>query len=332
MSSMQDWHAVREVIENNKSFIIFTHISADGDALSSAFSLALFLKSRGKRTFILLEEEPQSVLKYITEQDICFDIYDSEKNYGSYDVSISVDTASEERLGRRREIYFSSPVTVYIDHHLSKNPYAQINVCNPMWASCSEGIWELMHTYGNITDKIIAQTVFAGLMTDTGCFAYSNTTANTHLIAARIIELCSDQSWQYRQIFESVDKSELDLRRIAYSKLEFYHNDTICMLEITQSDMDECKATREQLESFAPFLRTIRGVKTGIFIKPGDTLSQRRISLRSDSSCNVSKIAACFGGGGHACAAGITYSPDKMDMTLEEFKLKLVEDIIAWTE
>lgn len=330
--TMQDWQAVREVIDNNKSFIIFTHISADGDALSSAFSLALFLKNRGKDAFVLLEEEPQSVIKYITEQDVCYAVYEDGKNYGSYDVSISVDTATVDRLGRRRDIYFSSPVTVYIDHHLSQNSYAQINVCNTGWASCSEGIWEFMCTYGNVEDKTIAQTVFTGLMTDTGCFAYSNTTKNTHLIAAKVIELCGDQSWQYRKIFESIDKSELDLRRIAYSKLEFYNNDTICLLEITQSEMDQCGATREQLESFAPFLRTIRGVRTGIFIKPGDTPCMRRISLRSDGRCNVSRIAANFGGGGHACAAGITYSPEKTGMTFDAFKTRLIEDITTWTE
>lgn len=329
---MQEWNAVQNVINNNESFALFTHFSADGDALSSAVALALFLKNQGKKTVIFIEEEPQKVLKYITLQDVDVRVYNEGTEYGAFDASIAVDTATEERLGKRQNLFRKAPVTVSIDHHLTKNPYAQLNICDTTWSATCEGIWELMSLYGPVTDKNIAQTIFTGIMTDTGCFAYSNTTENTHNIAAKIIALCGDQSWQYRNIFESVEKSELALRRIAYSKLEFYGNETICFLEITKEDIENSNATMEQLEGFAAFLRTISGVKTAIFVKPGDTPAVRRLSLRSDGDCNVSSVAAGFGGGGHKCASGITYTPEKFDITFEEFKTKLIEEIVSWTE
>lgn len=329
---MEEWTAVQNIIKMNNSFLLFTHISADGDSLGSAFSLAVFLKKQGKKVKILMEEEPPRVLRFITCQDVDFSVYDECCNYDSYDVSIAVDTATQERLGKRVGIFYKSPITVSIDHHPADKIYAQTDVRNPMWAACCEGIWELLQTYGPICDKQIAQLIFTGIMTDTGCFAYSNTTQSTHSIAAQIIALCGDQSWQYRQVFESVEKSELELRSIAYSKLEFYGKETICYLEITQQEIDKCKATTEQLEGFAAFLRTINGVKTGIFVKPGVTPQTKRISLRSDGNCNVSAVANAVGGGGHRCAAGATYSPEKSQVTFEEFKAKLIEDIITWTE
>lgn len=329
---MEAWTAVQNIINKNNSFLLFTHISADGDSLSSAFALALFLKKSEKKVTVILEEDPQKVLRFITCCDVDFYVFDGNAEYDSYDVSIAVDTATEERLGKRKELFYSSPTTVCIDHHPVDKTYAQVDVRNPMWAACCEGIWALMQMYGPICDKQIAQLIFTGIMTDTGCFAYSNTTESTHSIAAAIISLCGDQSWQYRQVFESVEKSELELRRIAYSKLEFYGNDSVCYLEITQEEIDRCKATTEQLEGFAAFLRTINGVKTGIFVKPGTTCGAKRISFRSDGDCNVSAVANAVGGGGHRCAAGATYLPEKNNVAFEEFKAKLIEDIISWTE
>lgn len=329
---MQEWNAVQNVINNNESFALFTHFSADGDALSSAVAFALFLKNLGKKPVVFLEEEPKKLLKFITNQDVDVRVYEEGTEYGNFDVSVALDTATEERMGKRQDLFKKSPVTVSIDHHPTKNHYAQINICDITWSATCEGIWELMSLYGPVTDKNIAQTIFTGIMTDTGCFAYSNTTENTHNVAAKIIALCGDQSWQYRNIFESVEKSELVLRKIAYSKLEFYGNETICFLEITKEDIENSNSTTEQLDSFASFLRTISGVKTAIFVKPGETSDVRRLSLRSDGDCNVSSVAANFGGGGHKCASGITYTPEKFDITFEEFKTKLIEDIVSWTE
>ncbi|MBQ8730794.1 MAG: DHH family phosphoesterase, partial [Lachnospiraceae bacterium] len=227
---MDRWQAVRNIIENNKKFILFTHISADGDALGSVTALALFLNKMGKETFILLEENPQTVLRYVLDKDINYGIYSENEVYPEFDVSIAIDTASKDRLGKRSQIFEKSNYCVSIDHHQSKEFFAQINVCNPMWAATCEGIWELMETYADVEDKDICQSIFTGIMTDTGSFAYSNTTSNTHMIATKIINICGDQSWQYRRIFESVTKSELDLRRIAYSKLEYYFDNTVVLL------------------------------------------------------------------------------------------------------
>lgn len=329
---MQEWNTVQNVINDNESFALLTHFSADGDALGSTVAFALFLKNLGKKAVVFLEEEPKKLLKFIIHQDIDVRVYEEGTEYGNFDVSVALDTATEERLGKRQCIFRKAPVTVSIDHHPTINPYAQINICDTTWAATCEGIWELMSLYGKICDKNIAQTIFTGIMTDTGCFAYSNTTEKTHNIAAEIIALCGDQSWQYRNIFESVEKSELVLRKIAYSKLEFYGNETICFLEITKEDIENSNSTTEQLDSFASFLRTINGVKTAIFVKPGETPDVRRLSLRSDGDCNVSNVAAGFGGGGHKCASGITYNPEKFDITFEEFKTKLIEDIVSWTE
>ena len=220
MIYMQDWKLIKEAIAEAGSINIFTHIHADGDCLGSAFALAYFLCDNGKNVNVICEEKPPKNLSYIYEnglsQGIKFFVWNECESidFGeNSSLAIAVDVSDVKRLGERQEIFYKSPKTIRIDHHITTESFAEITVCNPEWAATAEGIWELLNEYENLENLPhigeIAKSVYAGILTDTGCFAYSNVTAQTHKIAAKLIEIAGGMSWQYSAVYENQSKGEI---------------------------------------------------------------------------------------------------------------------------
>ena len=338
---MQDWKQVREAISDASIINIFTHIHADGDCLGSAFSLAYFLCDLGKQVNIISEEIPPENLSFIYNEALPekmkFFVWDDIKNNCrtelKSDLSVAVDVSDVKRLGDRGELFYKAPNNVRIDHHLATETFAEITVCNPAWAATAEGIWELLKTYDDFKDlphlTEIAKNVYTGILTDTGCFAYSNVTADTHMIASEILSLTGSLAWIYSAVYENISKNEIALKAKAYNKVEYYADGRIAFLQISKEDMAETATNDDDLSGLAPFLRTIKGVSVGILVKPGKLYGQCRISLRSDEHCDVNAVATAFGGGGHKRAAGLVYSPEN-GMLFEEYKEKLIGEVRKW--
>ncbi len=338
---MQDWKLIKEAIAEAVSIDIFTHIHADGDCLGSAFALAYFLCDNGKKVRIINEEIPPRNLSYIYDgklpEEIKFFVWNESE---SIDISefqaelcIAVDVSDVKRLGERQQIFYNASKTIRIDHHITTESFAQITVCNPEWAATAEGMWEFLTTYDNF-EKLphiteIAKSIYAGILTDTGCFAYSNVTAQTHKIAAKLIEIAGGMSWQYSAVYENQTKGEIALKALAYGKVEYYAQGRIAYLHITKADMEETGTNDEHLNGLAPFLRCIEGVNVGILVKPGKRQGEHRISLRSDETCDVNVVASVFNGGGHKRAAGLVYSPE-CGLSFDEYKEKLIGEVQKW--
>ena len=340
---MQDWKQVGKAIAEAGKINIFTHIHADGDCLGSAFALAYFLCDFGKEVNIICEEKPPVNLSYVYEANlpsaVKFYVWDdTESNaLSAFDseLSVAVDVSDVKRLGERKELFFEAPAAVRIDHHISEETFTPITMCNPKWAATTEGIWEFIKTYKNWNNlphiKDIAKCVYTGILTDTGCFAYSNVTAETHKIAAEIIEIAGSMTWQYSAIYENQTKGEIALKAIAYSKVEYFAAGKISFLHITKEEMGKTGANDDDLGGLAPFLRCIEGVSVGILVKPGKSEDQYRLSLRSDEHCDVNAVASKFNGGGHKRAAGLVYSP-ACGLSFDEYKEKLIGEVEKWME
>lgn len=336
---MQDWKPVEQAISEADTIILFTHIHADGDCLGSSFSLAYFLCGLCKQVTVLTEETPPPNLSYLYDgtlpDNLNFRVWDAQNinSADSYDLAIAIDTSDEKRIGERKEYFYKANRRMRIDHHISKETFAEITVCNTAWAATAEGIWEYIKTQNRYQDspylKKIAECVYTGILTDTGCFAYSNVTVETHRIAAELMEIAGNMAWQYSNIYENQTKNEIALKAFAYGAVEYYADGRIAFLQITRDTMDAVGATDDDLESFAPFLRCIEKVSVGIFAKPGRTPGNVRISLRSDEVCDVAAVAAKYGGGGHKRAAGLLYNAEEPG-TFEEFKKNLIGEIEKW--
>ncbi|NLN05378.1 MAG: bifunctional oligoribonuclease/PAP phosphatase NrnA [Clostridiaceae bacterium] len=310
---MNSWSKAVEVLNKARSVAIFPHYDADGDALGSAFALAIELKRLGKDTCVFLDEEIQKKLSFISSEAIETVVFQEGMETRMFDLAVAVDSGDIKRLGKRADLFKSAGATIKIDHHISEDDYADYNFVDTKWAATCAAIWELLtELVGEISDEASLR-IYTGIYTDTGGFKHSNTDAKVHIIAAKILSKLGDLSYISR-IFQEKSKGMIRLYNIAVSKMEFFFNERVAYVNLTIEDFEKAGAIMEDSEGLATYLREIEGVDTSVFIRPGDKKDELKASLRSNEIVDVSQIAASFNGGGHKRAAGFTYYGDEQSM------------------
>lgn len=315
---MTDWSQAIYEINRADRIAVFTHTGADGDAIGSAFSLAIDLKKAGKDVSVILEEEISDKLRFLGHVGIRTFIIECNEQF---DLSIAVDCGDTNRLGKRADIFKGSLVTIKIDHHISEDNFARFNYVDTDWAATCVACWGLLKAlYGDVSDEA-CKRIYTGIYTDTGSFKFSNTNAEAHEIAAEIIRKIGEMS-EIGRIFSIKQIGMIRLYNIALSKLEFFHDNKLVYLYLTKKDFEDAGATEEHGEGLSGYLRDIEGVDTSVFVKPGINEGELKISMRSFQACDVANIAASFNGGGHKRAAGFTFAGSESDL-----KPRLIEKL-----
>ncbi len=301
---------IRE-IKKAESIAILNHVNMDGDAVGSAFSFAKTLSDMGKKVKVILEEAPPSFL-----EEFCDDyITDTEE---IFDLAIAVDCGDIGRMGNRRGIFERAKRTLCIDHHLSNPGFANVNYIKPTASSTSEIIYELIMKLKGKISKRQAEQLYAGIITDTGGFKFSNTTPESFKYSAHLLTCGADINNVCIEIYESESLEKMKLKSRALDSLRLYEGGKISSVMITRKDFEETNALVSDCEGFSDIGRGIYGVEASFCITVKNSC---KVSLRSKHYVDVSKVAAHFGGGGHRRASGFTL-PGDTDVT--ELTQKLV--------
>ena len=205
-----------------------------------------------------------------------------------------------------------------IDHHSTNTEYANLLLLEDAPAAC-QIMYEVVLDLGVEVDKKIADCLYTGLTTDTGCFRYDSTTAQTYRVAADLIDAGADNGRINRIMFETKSKTYARLERLAIESMRFYEHERVAVITVTQEMFQLTGSNAQETEGLAPLTRQIEGVEIGITIqeRPDGTC---KASIRTFESVNAAKLAACFGGGGHAQAAGC-----KFDCDVKEARRLLVD-------
>jgi phosphoesterase RecJ-like protein len=140
-------------------------------------------------------------------------------------------------------------------------------------------------------------------MTDTGCFRYSNTDTYCHSIAIECLDKGVNTNLIYQKIYENSSKKRVSILGEMISNIGYDLEGEFAWSIVTNSVMKKYKATKNDLEGFADFIRSIEGVEVALVIYEAD-LKSCRINFRSKGRFTVNNIAKLFGGGGHAFASG----------------------------
>ena len=302
--------AVKLLSENDR-MLILTHTHPDGDTLGSGFSLCYALRSIGKKVNVLCPDSISEDYSLITEG------YEAQNFEADY--IVSVDVASSEMLGKFDEQY-GSRVDLCIDHHGSNSGYAE-NLLMVHCAATTELIFSIIKEMKIPVTKKIADCIYVGISTDTGCFKYANTTASTHRIAAELIEAGADYATVNRIFFDTKTKNYVKLEKMAMAGLEMHFDDRCAIMCITKEMIEKSNATQEDCAKLAPITRQIEGVLVGAVIREQDD-GNFKASVRTQAGINASKLCERLGGGGHAAAAGCT-----LYGSLEESKKMLLDNI-----
>ena len=300
-------------IEHSNNIVIAGHISPDGDAICSSLALAMTIEKMGKTPVVLLEDFGSSY-DYIGGKNLIYkEDYNSIENI---DLFISADCGDIERLGDARVIFEKAKKTVNIDHHISNDCFASLNIVNPKASSTSEIMFEIINHIGAI-DFNIATAIYTGIVFDTGGFKYSCTSKRTHEIAGELIEQGIDTSKIHSTILtmHSLESSRL----LAKAINNIYVEDDIIISSLSNEEIKSLDATSKATGAIVPYLLDTKFINIAVFLYEKEDGSIK-LSFRS-KSIDVNKIANYFGGGGHILASGATLK----NISLEQAK----EDVLA---
>jgi len=306
-----------DAILKAKTCLVCSHVAPDGDTLASMLALGIGLEQLGKQvTYFNADGVPQSLLFLPGSNKVNDHIPNNE-----FDVAISLDCGSKERLGKKFLKCNSYKQLINIDHHASNNRYGDINYVIPDAASTGEVVWEVLKKLKCKLNTDIAVNIYCTLVTDTGSFRYSNTDAHTFRLAADMVDAGVKPESVSQNLFESHPMVMFDLLSRLLSRIKCSMDGRYSWSVLFQKDLLETGSTYDVTEEFINYPRAIRGVEVAALFKERSD-QKYKISLRSKTDVDVSKICGKFKGGGHKKAAACV-----IDGTFEEVKAKIDAEV-----
>ncbi len=295
MSSVSPREAAA-LLRRQDEVLILTHRRPDGDTTGCAAALCQSLRELGKTAYLLKNPDITAV------NEVYAAPYWAAEDFKPAFV-VSVDVAAKSLFFPAAEAYFDR-IGLAVDHHPSFEGFGEVQCVDASRAACGEIVYEICRELGEITPET-ALPLYAAVATDTGCFVYANTTANTHRVAAALLETGVDYFAVNKRHFRTKSRKRVALEAELLGGAEFFDGDRGVFLSIPLSLMERAGAGENDLEDISALAGMIEGVDCGAVLrelKPGEW----KLSLRTGANGRVNATSACvlLGGGGHAMAAG----------------------------
>lgn len=285
----------------HKRFLVTTHVYPDGDAIGSQIALCILLKRMGKEVELINSFPLPARYKFLPNSKLIK--HNVTLPYS--EVAFVLDVGSKGRLGNMRDHVNSIKTVINIDHHLGNDRFGVINWLDSHMSSVGEQIFHLYKYMKLEIRKPEAICLYTAIVTDTGSFQYSNTSAETHLAVSELLETGIEHTEICNQIYQNIPISKIKLLQLALETLSFDAKGKIGYMFITSDMYSKACATEEDSEEIVEYARNAEGVEVGILFKQ-HSKGNIKISFRSKGKINVNKIASKFGGGGHHNASACT--------------------------
>ena len=305
---MADLQRAAELLLGWDNILILSHRSPDGDTLGCASALSRALIALGKSVrFDCADAIPEK-----------FSYMFSGVEYGDFEPEkiVTVDVADKVLLGTLEPL--GEKTDLAIDHHATHRVFAKETWVDGSSAAACQLIAKLIPALGAEITPEIADCLYTGISTDTGCFKYPNATPETYRIAADLIECGAHAADINRVMFDTKSRSAIELLKRVYSDMEFYCEGRCAVLCLTKAMIAETGAKEGDLDGVAAIVRQVEGVQFGITIRERGE-NEYKVSLRATEPADAAAVCAKFGGGGHKGAAGCTFFT-----ALEEAKSRMV--------
>ena len=276
--------------------LILCHKNPDGDTIGCGSALYYALCALGKTAAVLCSDAVPS--RYAFADPRLF------KGEFEPQTVVAVDVASIQLFGENNGVpQYTRHIDLCIDHHAGNSGYAEFTLLDGKAAAAAELLFEVIREMGVALTPHIADCLYTGLSTDTGCFKFSSTTANTHLVAAKLIEAGAHVEELNTLLFDTKPRARMEAERIARNHLEYHLDGQCALIYLTRDEIEQSKVDPADLEELTGLPISIEGVKVGLTLRqqPGGSY---RISVRTAKGVDACAIASRLGGGGHARAAG----------------------------
>lgn len=290
--------------------MLVPHLSPDGDAVGSCVALKYMLELFGKNP-VLYVNEPISP-KYGDFGKLFSLVPETEH---IFDMVIYVDCGDKKRAC----VKFPTPkISCCIDHHISNDDYADINITDSSSPATGEIVYEMFKALGLSLDNFSAQAIYMALICDTGGFLFDNTRKRTLEIAAELYDYDFPR-------YETANKALLT-KSLVHTKLsakiidEIFIKKDVAIGCIDYKTYSSYGVTSEDTDGLSNLLRNIDGINCGILLTEKEE-GITKGSIRTEDGYDANEIASLFGGGGHLRAAGfrINLKPDEVKEKINEW-------------
>lgn len=299
--------AIADKIKASENIALMAHINEDGDALGSVFALCRILENLGKKAVCYLDDEPERRLRFLNGK---YEIYKGE-DVLNFDLCFALDCADKSRLGDLRvKIFDNAKSTVCIDHHITNQGYADINIIKPYATSTGEVLFEVLDECGFCLDSYSAMCLYTAIASDSGCFKYSSTSPKTMRIAAELLEFDFDHADVLRLLFDTEELENIKLKGYVMNNIESFLDGKIQLVMTDEEILDRFCVSEKDATDLVNIPRMVSGCEVAVELKKRK--GKIRLSLRSHH-IDISDVAKEFGGGGHKFAAGAEVEAKDMD-------------------
>ena len=307
------------LLKKADNILILTHRNPDGDAVGSMFALFHTLKNMGKNVRCIIDSVSDS---------LSFVVDESAFSEFTPDFIVTTDVADNKLLTKETYSLYADKIDLAIDHHAANKPFAQKLLLDSGASAACEVIFDMLRAENVEITKEIANALYLGIATDTGCFRYANTTSRTLIAAGELVAKGVDNGEINRLVFETKSRAYLQFETMAMNSLRTYFDGKCAVLVLTQEMFGKTGVSEEDTHGIAALPRQIEGVLVGIVIKER-TDGTYKISVRSNEPVSAAEICEVFGGSGHRLAAGCELSGKESEVvnTVLATVKKVLEEI-----
>lgn len=290
-----------ETIKDKESFLLVAHLGLDGDHLGSMLSLSRALRSLGKSVRCYLPETVPESYGFLPDLNLLEDTLPDELP----DALVTLECPDQQRLphGIDIEEFQKKGVTVVnLDHHPDNENYGDILWIEPDAAALGEMVFDLLGELNIPLDREIAMGLYTAILTDTGSFQYSRVTTHTHLRLAELMKFDLPTDEISRKLFKEARPNVVQLLGSVLSRVQLTKDGRLAYAELPLAELKELQVHDSETRFFIDDIDRVKGPEVvAIFRELSD--AKVKVSLRSRKSA-INEVAAKFGGGGHAKAAG----------------------------
>jgi phosphoesterase RecJ-like protein len=302
-----------DYLDCHAKVLLTTHENPDGDGVGAAIALAAHLKASGKQARIVVTPALPENLRFLDPEEWveAFEPEGLHRELAAWpDAWLLIDASEPHRMGPLFAVFeVTGADRACLDHHLKDTPQGfDAEFTDPTASASTELVYDLVRPRlkGDLP-PVMAQALYAGLVSDTGNFRHSNSTPKVHRAAAELIAQGIHPARTFNALYQTATPAKLRLFGRAMGGLQLRDSGRFAYVSVTAADLAACSATYEDLDELVEEPRKLKGVEVAaLFSEAGE--GRAKVSLRSRERVDVNAVCRQFGGGGHRLASGAKVS------------------------
>lgn len=310
---------IKQLLENSRRVLVVTHVDPDGDALGTQLAFAAYLRHIGKQPILVRDDAVPDKYQFLSGVNDVPTVDGIDSNL-EFDTALVIECPVIDRVGQAERFLNDNVRIINLDHHRDNSGFGDVNWIDANTSSVGEMAYEYFMQVGYEISPVVAEYLYTAILTDTGRFRYSNTSARTMEIAGRLIDAGADTQKICDLIYYDMPPTTTMLVGRVLNGVEFFDQGRICLLTLTLKMLAETGAHQSETEGLVDFTLYNKGVLAGALLREIDH-QRTKVSFRSKERIDVASLAAVHGGGGHFNAAGCMLSLPLAEAKAEVLRL-----------